>query len=151
MHGNRGEKRPRDDANHGGVDCRENEPYQVRKSVEENAGGAEGHWDRSAYNQRDTRHAAPEQAAGRRYDGRLLAGKEGGERDRIGAIALVDRHRVVCPDLRGYGDSAKPPGNADHANYSKRAMAADLVGVMRALGHERFALVVIEYPFASKL
>ncbi len=54
---------------------------------------------------------------------------------------LARRHRVVCPDLRGYGDSSKPAGSADHANYSKRAMAADLVGVMRALGHRRFAVV----------
>ncbi len=57
------------------------------------------------------------------------------------APRLVDRYHVVCPDLRGYGDSAKPPGTANHANYSKRAMAADMVGVMRALHHERFALV----------
>jgi haloacetate dehalogenase len=57
------------------------------------------------------------------------------------APRLAGRYRVVCPDLRGYGDSAKPQGLADHANYSKRAMAADLIGLMRALGHERFALV----------
>ena len=47
---------------------------------------------------------------------------------------------LVMPDLRGYGDSAKPPGEADHANYSKRVMAQDMVEVMRALGHERFML-----------
>ncbi len=57
------------------------------------------------------------------------------------AAPLAKRHRVVCPDLRGYGDSSKPAGTADHANYSKRAMAADLVGVMRALGHARFGVV----------
>ncbi len=57
------------------------------------------------------------------------------------APALVERYRVVCPDLRGYGDSGKPRGDADHANYSKRTMAADMVEVMRALGHERFDLV----------
>jgi haloacetate dehalogenase len=57
------------------------------------------------------------------------------------APRLAERYRVVCPDLRGYGDSSKPPGAADHANYSKRAMAGDLVAVMKALGHERFALV----------
>lgn len=54
------------------------------------------------------------------------------------APALAERFRVVVADLRGYGDSAKPPGGPDHAAYSKRAMAADLVGAMAALGHERF-------------
>jgi haloacetate dehalogenase len=44
----------------------------------------------------------------------------------------------VLPDLRGYGDSAKPPGAADHANYSKRTMAADLHALMHSLGHERY-------------
>ncbi len=57
------------------------------------------------------------------------------------APALAARFRVVCPDLRGYGDSAKPRGDADHANYSKRAMAGDMAAVMRVLGHERFAVV----------
>jgi haloacetate dehalogenase len=57
------------------------------------------------------------------------------------APTLATRYRVVCPDLRGYGDSDKPDGGADHAAYAKRAMAADMVGVMRALGHQRFALV----------
>lgn len=57
------------------------------------------------------------------------------------APALVDRFEVVAPDLRGYGDSSRPPGGADHSGYSKRAMAADMVEVMTALGHERFAVV----------
>jgi haloacetate dehalogenase len=48
---------------------------------------------------------------------------------------------VVCPDLRGYGDSSKPKGLADHSNYSKRAMAQDMAEVMEALGHRRFHLV----------
>jgi haloacetate dehalogenase len=47
---------------------------------------------------------------------------------------------VVLTDLRGYGDSAKPPGGPDHAAYSKRAMAADQVAVMRRLGFARFRL-----------
>ncbi|MCR9086498.1 MAG: alpha/beta hydrolase [Rhodobacteraceae bacterium] len=47
---------------------------------------------------------------------------------------------VVCPDLRGYGDSDKPESGPDHAPYSKRAMAADQVAVMRALGFDRFHL-----------
>jgi haloacetate dehalogenase len=48
--------------------------------------------------------------------------------------------RVVCPDLRGYGQSSAPPTTADHSPYAKRAMAADVVTVMRELGHERFAV-----------
>lgn len=54
------------------------------------------------------------------------------------ALRLADRHELVIPDLRGYGRSSKPPGEPDHANYAKRAMAADVVELMRALGHERF-------------
>ena len=50
-------------------------------------------------------------------------------------------HTVVCPDLRGYGRSSTPPTTADHAPYSKRAMAGDVVALMRVLGHERFAVV----------
>jgi haloacetate dehalogenase len=57
------------------------------------------------------------------------------------APQLASEYSVVCPDLRGYGDSSKPKGLPDHSNYSKRAMADDMVGVMRALGHERFDLV----------
>lgn len=54
------------------------------------------------------------------------------------APRLAQRFTVVCTDLRGYGDSGKPPGGADHAGYSFRAMAEDQVAVMRALGFERF-------------
>lgn len=57
------------------------------------------------------------------------------------APALADRFTVVVPDLRGYGRSGKPPGDPRHVAYSKRAMAADQVAVMRALGFERFKLV----------
>ena len=45
---------------------------------------------------------------------------------------------LVLPDLRGYGDSMKPPGEPDHANYSKRAMAQDIVDLMLALDRPRF-------------
>ena len=48
---------------------------------------------------------------------------------------------LVMPDLRGYGESAKLPGDADHGNYSKRAMAGDQVAVMRELGYEKFLVV----------
>jgi haloacetate dehalogenase len=47
---------------------------------------------------------------------------------------------VVASDLRGYGDSDKPPSSLDHMTYSKRAMAADQVELMRHLGHDRFCL-----------
>jgi haloacetate dehalogenase len=57
------------------------------------------------------------------------------------APALAERFTVVAADLRGYGASSKPPGGGDHAAYSKRAMAADQIALMRALGHERFRLV----------
>jgi haloacetate dehalogenase len=57
------------------------------------------------------------------------------------APRLAARLNVVAPDLRGYGDSSKPPTTADHAPYSKRVMAADQVAVMKALGHERFFVV----------
>jgi haloacetate dehalogenase len=57
------------------------------------------------------------------------------------APQLARDYSVVCPDLRGYGDSSKPKGLADHSNYSKRAMANDMVEVMRALGHARFHVV----------
>lgn len=53
---------------------------------------------------------------------------------------LLSRFHVVCPDLRGYGDSSKPPGGPRHEAYAKRAMALDMVEVMAALGHQRFAL-----------
>ena len=56
------------------------------------------------------------------------------------AAALADRFTVVCPDLRGYGESSKPPTTADHAPYSKRAMAGDCAVLMGRLGHERYAV-----------
>jgi haloacetate dehalogenase len=56
------------------------------------------------------------------------------------APLLAERHTVVCPDLRGYGQSSKPETTPDHRPYSKRAMAADGVALMRALGHERFGV-----------
>lgn len=54
------------------------------------------------------------------------------------APALARHFTLVLADLRGYGDSSKPAGEADHANYSKRTMARDMLQVMQALGHERF-------------
>jgi haloacetate dehalogenase len=47
---------------------------------------------------------------------------------------------VICPDLRGYGQSLAPAPVADHTAHSKRATASDIAAVARALGHPRFAL-----------
>ncbi|MEM7742956.1 MAG: alpha/beta hydrolase [Pseudomonadota bacterium] len=57
------------------------------------------------------------------------------------AAALKDRFKIVSPDLRGYGFSSKPPPGENHANYSKREMARDMVEVMEQLGHKHFGLV----------
>ncbi|MEV6377573.1 alpha/beta hydrolase [Micromonospora musae] len=55
------------------------------------------------------------------------------------AADLAADHTVICPDLRGYGASDKPV-DTDGERYAKRTMAADVVALARALGHERFAL-----------
>lgn len=60
---------------------------------------------------------------------------------RVAPLLVAAGHTVVCPDLRGYGQSSKPPTTADHSPYSKRAMASDALTLMRELGHERFAVV----------
>ena len=57
------------------------------------------------------------------------------------APQLAEHFTVVAADLRGYGDSSKPPGDADHGNYSKRTMAADQLAVMRQLGFEQFKVL----------
>ncbi len=57
------------------------------------------------------------------------------------APALAEHFTVIAADLRGYGDSSKPPGGLDHVRYSKREMAADMLALMRAAGHERFAVL----------
>lgn len=54
---------------------------------------------------------------------------------------LAQKFTVVAPDLRGYGDSGRPPDGENHAGYSKRAMALDQVETMKALGYDRFAVV----------
>jgi haloacetate dehalogenase len=54
------------------------------------------------------------------------------------APALAENFTVVATDLRGYGDSSKPDGGINHANYSKRVMAVDQVEVMEQLGFDRF-------------
>ncbi|AEI75556.1 haloacetate dehalogenase H-1 [Cupriavidus necator N-1] len=56
------------------------------------------------------------------------------------APALADHFTVIATDLRGYGSSSAPPGNAGHEHYSKRTMAQDQVSLMAAFGFEHFAL-----------
>jgi len=57
------------------------------------------------------------------------------------APRLARQHRVVCPDLRGYGDSDKPRGDSRHDQYSKRTMARDVISLMTKLGASRFSVV----------
>jgi haloacetate dehalogenase len=56
------------------------------------------------------------------------------------APTLAERLTVVVPDLPGYGESFRPPVTEDHSGHSKRALAADFIAALRALGHERFAV-----------
>ncbi|GAA2729958.1 alpha/beta hydrolase [Streptomyces nogalater] len=60
---------------------------------------------------------------------------------RVAPLLVAAGHTVVCPYLRGYGESDKPPTDVRHSPYSKRAMAGDCLAVMRGLGHDRFAVV----------
>ena len=57
------------------------------------------------------------------------------------APTLAEHFTVVAADLRGYGDSGKPQGTPDHANYAKRRMALDQVALMRGLGFTSFAVI----------
>ena len=54
------------------------------------------------------------------------------------APELAKHFTLVMPDLRGYGDSGKPPAGDNHVNYAKRAMALDQVEVMGKLGYDKF-------------
>lgn len=59
----------------------------------------------------------------------------------VAPLLVAGGYTVVCLDLRGYGRSSTPPTRPDHAQQSKREMAADIVALMRRLGHDRFAVV----------
>jgi len=54
------------------------------------------------------------------------------------APVLARHYHVICPDLRGYGGSFKPPASPDHAAYAKRTMARDMAELMDHLGHAEF-------------
>ncbi|MBC5785835.1 alpha/beta hydrolase [Ramlibacter sp. USB13] len=57
------------------------------------------------------------------------------------APALAEHFALVLPDLRGYGDSGRPPAGDASTAYSKREMALDAMHVMRELGHESFQVL----------
>ncbi|MBR9884330.1 MAG: alpha/beta hydrolase [Oceanospirillales bacterium] len=57
------------------------------------------------------------------------------------ADELARHFTVVAADLRGYGDSEKPLPSADHLEYSKREMAADMAELMKVIGFEQFSLL----------
>ena len=59
---------------------------------------------------------------------------------RVAPLLVEQGFTVVCPDLRGYGRSRGPAPTADHAGYSKRAVANDVLAVMNALGHYQFGV-----------
>ncbi|GGX18465.1 alpha/beta hydrolase [Streptomyces chryseus] len=59
---------------------------------------------------------------------------------RVAPRLVAQGFTVVCPDLRGYGRSRGPAPTADHSGHSKRAVADDMLAVMRSLGHRRFLL-----------
>src|SRR5688572_25397940 len=60
---------------------------------------------------------------------------------RLVAPKLAATNTVVATDIRGYGDSSKPPDGENHINYSKRAMALDMVEVMRHFNFEKFPVI----------
>lgn len=78
------------------------------------------------------------------------------------ANELSKKYFVICPDLRGYGDSSKPKGEENHQNYSKKAMSKDIVELMKSLGHDEFYVaghdrgarvahrMCLDYPFMIK-
>jgi haloacetate dehalogenase len=57
------------------------------------------------------------------------------------APVLAEKFTIVCPDLRGFGDSGKPLSDARHLAYSKRVMACEQVEIMHSLGFDKFAVV----------
>ena len=62
------------------------------------------------------------------------------------APELAKRFTVICPDLRGYGGSHKPPATAGHAPYAKVAMARDMIELMDKLGEQLYAAQCVSRP-----
>lgn len=60
---------------------------------------------------------------------------------KVAAAFVSAGYKVIASDLRGYGDSSKPAGGANHSNYSKREMAKDQVDLMHRLGHQQFTVI----------
>ena len=63
---------------------------------------------------------------------------------RVAPLLVAAGCTVVVPDLRGYGRSTAPPPKADHGQASKRAMAGDVLALMRTLGHDVFDVVELK-------
>ncbi|WP_352852040.1 alpha/beta fold hydrolase [Mesorhizobium sp. M0437] len=61
----------------------------------------------------------------------------------LGIVApiLAEEYTVICPDLRGFGQSSKPVDMPDHSGSSKRSKACDCLALMDYLGFDRFGLV----------
>ncbi|MEH6814557.1 MAG: alpha/beta hydrolase, partial [Motiliproteus sp.] len=57
------------------------------------------------------------------------------------ADTLAEHFTVIAADLRGYGDSSKPPASQNHVAHSNRVMAQDMVGLMKSLGFEQFSIL----------
>ena len=51
---------------------------------------------------------------------------------------LSKKYTIICPDLRGYGDSSKPKGDSEHILYSKKTMAKDMIELMDYFGFDKF-------------
>ena len=64
---------------------------------------------------------------------------------------LADKHTVIAPDLRGFGQSSAPPDG-----YAKAAMAQDIHALVRKLGYDHIRLVghdiglMVAYAYAAQ-
>ncbi|HEV7439296.1 MAG TPA: alpha/beta hydrolase [Methylobacterium sp.] len=56
------------------------------------------------------------------------------------APSLARTHRVICLDLKGYGWSDAPAGDAGHETYAKRTQGREIVALMERIGHVHFAI-----------
>ena len=69
----------------------------------------------------------------------------------VAPLLVEAGHTVVCPDLRGYGQSSTPEPDAEHLTYCDRVMANDIVQLMTALGHERSGSPVTTAAATSRI